>query len=261
LTARGVSAYHPRVTTGTEITTAVVLAAGSGSRLLPHTEFCPKCLVPVGGRTLLGRTMDNLAAAGITELVIVAGYCEESLRAFAAGRAGGPRVTFVRNEVFASTNNAYSLWLARVAVPGAFVLVDGDVLYDPRVLTTLLATPGDAALAVERRGDLAAEEMKVLAGPDGHVAAVNKTMDPATATGESIGLARFTADTAAALWTRLGEQIAGGQRNVFYELAFEQLIAAGRTFAIADVTGFPCMEIDTPEDLAAAHVMAARTGL
>lgn len=243
------------------ITTGVVLAAGLGTRLLPHTVDRPKCLVPVGGRSLLARTMDNLLAHGVDELVIVVGYCEASLREFVAARTAGPRVTFVRNEVFASTNNAYSLWLARVAVPGGFTLIDGDVLYDPAVLTRLLATEGDAALAVERRDDLAAEEMKVLAGPDGHVAAVNKTMDPRRATGESIGLAWFTADTAAALWDRLGAQIAGGQRNVFYELAFEQLIAAGRRFAIADVTGLPCMEIDTPEDLAVADAIARRAGL
>lgn len=246
---------------GSENTTAIVLAAGSGTRLLPLTETCPKCLVPVAGRPLLARTMDNLDDAGISELVIVAGYCEDSLREFVAARTRGPHVTFVRNEVFASTNNAYSLWLARVAVPGAFVLIDGDVLYAPGVLTRLLATGGDAALAVERRGDLGAEEMKVLADARGHVAAVNKTMDPAAAIGESIGLARFTAEAAQALWARLGAQIEAGQRNVFYELAFEQLIASGRKFAIADVTGFACMEIDTPEDLAAAHVMAETAGL
>ena len=63
---------------------------------------------------------------------------------------------------------------------------------------------------------------------------------------------------AQALWHRLGAQIEDGQRNVYYELAFEQMIAAGWQFSVADVTGLHCMEIDTPEDLAAAHRLAER---
>ena len=238
--------------------TAVLLAAGEGTRLHPHTLDRPKCLVPVGGRPLLDRTLAALEAAGVEELVVVTGYREDVLRGFLAGRAHRLRVTCVRNDEYAHTNNAYSLWTARNSVHGGFVLLDGDLLFEPAVLTTLLATDGEAALALERRDDLGDEEMKVLPGPGVTVAAVNKTMDPRSAIGESVGLARFSADAARALFARLAAQIAAGQRNVYYELAFEELIAAGMQFNIGDVTGLLCMEIDTPDDLAAAHELAAR---
>lgn len=238
-------------------TVAVLLAAGEGTRLYPHTHERPKCLVEVGGRPLLDRALAALEQVGVAEVVIVTGYREEVLARWLAARDSKIKVTLVRNEVYASTNNAYSLWTARVAVPGAFVLLDGDLLFEPAVLTTLLASAGEAALAVERRRDLGDEEMKVIEAADGTVAAVSKTVAVELAIGESVGLARFTAAAAQRLWDRLGAQIEAGQTRVYYELAFEQLIAAGLAFHISDVTGLSCMEIDTPADLAAAHVLAA----
>jgi choline kinase len=240
------------------VNTAVLLAAGEGTRLHPHTLDRPKCLVEVAGRPLLDRALAALEAAGFHEVVIVTGYREDVLQTFLAGRTHRLRVTCVRNPEYARTNNAYSLWSAREAVPGGFVLLDGDLLFEPAVLTALLATAGEAALAVERRADLGDEEMKVLVGPDVSVAAVNKTMPPTSAIGESIGIARFSAMAARALWDCLGAQIEQGQRNVYYELAFEELIADGWRFEIGDVTGLACMEIDTPQDLEVAHELAQR---
>jgi choline kinase len=239
-------------------TTAVLLAAGEGTRLHPFTLDRPKCLVEVAGRPLLDRTLTVLEAIGITELVLVTGYREDVLHGFLERRASRVRVRCIRNEVYASTNNAYSLWTAREAVTGGFVLLDGDLLFEPDVLRKVLETEGDAVLAVERRSELGEEEMKVLLGPDVTVAAVNKTMDPREAIGESVGIARFSAGAAAALWDRLGQQIVAGQRNVYYELAFEALIAEGMPFHIGDVTGLLCMEIDTPDDLATAQQLAHR---
>jgi choline kinase len=239
-------------------TVAVLLAAGEGTRLHPYTLDRPKCLVEVAGRPLLDRTLSALEAVGVEELVLVTGYREDVLRAFLERRGSRVRVRCIRNEVYASTNNAFSLWTARDAVAGGFVLLDGDLLFEPRVLTTVLETAGDAVLAVERRADLGEEEMKVLPGPAVTVAAVNKTMDPRAAIGESIGIARFSAGAASALWDRLDQQVVAGQRNVYYELAFEALISAGMPFHIGDVTGLMCMEIDTPDDLAAAQQLARR---
>ena len=61
---------------------AVILAAGTASRLRPLTEHTPKCLLKVNGKTLLERTLDNFVANGITDFLIVTGYLKEMIQAF-----------------------------------------------------------------------------------------------------------------------------------------------------------------------------------
>ena len=93
---------------------AIILAAGTASRLRPLTDNTPKCLLNIGERPLLQRSMDALCENGIDEFVIVTGYLHEMIEDFVARTyPEGIRVTFIHNEVYATTNNIYSLWLAR----------------------------------------------------------------------------------------------------------------------------------------------------
>ena len=237
---------------------AVVLAAGEGTRLRPHTNDIPKCLVEVGGRPLLERALASIEAAGISETILVTGYRADRIDAFLATRTAKMPVRTVFNPRYATTNNALSLWCARDMVTHTFVLLDGDLLFEPEVLRRSLAAEGDAVLAVEKRKTLGEEEMKVVLRDDGTIHEVNKQVDPKSAVGEAIGIARFGIDTARRLFAQLGVQVAEGRTNVFYEKAFEELMAAGQPFRVADVSGLSCMEIDTPEDLEAARAMAQR---
>jgi choline kinase len=241
----------------TESLTGVVLAAGQGLRLHPHTLFRPKPLVHVGGEPLLGRTLDAFAAIGVRDVVVVAGYRAGDIRDFVAARPGVPRVQIVRNDRYDRSNNAVSLSLAKVGVPRGMLLVDGDLLFDPEILARVAASDEGACVAVERRKGLGAEEIKVRIRPDGAISEINKVMDPSVAIGEAIGIARFSATSAAELWARLEAQIEAGRHDLFYERAFEELVAMGRRYAICDITGLACLEIDTPADLAAAQEMAA----
>ena len=88
--------------------TAVILAAGAGSRLLPHTAHAPKCLTAIGGYPILQYQIAALRACGIEDVVIVVGYLPHCIRNFARGTA-----TYVDNPDFASTNRSHSLWLER----------------------------------------------------------------------------------------------------------------------------------------------------
>ncbi|MCC6644174.1 MAG: phosphocholine cytidylyltransferase family protein [Polyangiaceae bacterium] len=235
---------------------AIVLAAGEGTRLRPHTADLPKCLVQVGDRPLLERALTSIEQAGIGEAVLVTGYRADRIEEFLARRASRLRVRTVFNPDYATTNNAVSLWCARALMTETFVLLDGDLLFEPEVLRRTLVADGDAVIAVERRKTLGDEEMKVLLHPDGTVAAVNKQVDPAAAVGEAIGIARFGVETGRRLFAQLGAQVAEGRTDVFYEKAFEELMAAGQGFRVADVSGLSCMEIDTPEDLDRARRLA-----
>ena len=85
---------------------AVILAAGMASRLRPLTLNTPKCLLKVGARPLLQRSMDALIQSGITEFVIVTGYLHGMIEDFVKVQYGdGISVKFIHNDVFDSTNN------------------------------------------------------------------------------------------------------------------------------------------------------------
>ena len=99
---------------------ALILAAGTGSRLKQYTEKVPKCMVPVNGIPMIERAIDAIISAGIKQLYIGLGYKAEVLKEFLAKtfdqkRLDGMKIDFIENPVYDKTNNIYSLWLARQA--------------------------------------------------------------------------------------------------------------------------------------------------
>ena len=120
----------------------MVLAAGTGRRLRPHTDGRPKALLPVAGETtILDIALRNLAAAGLTEVVIVVGYAAGMVadRVPAFEKAYGISIDLVHNERAEEWNNAYSLWLAREYFGRGVMLVNGDTVHPVSVEKTLLA--------------------------------------------------------------------------------------------------------------------------
>ena len=87
------------------VTTALLLAAGTGSRLRPLTLDAPKCLTEVGGRPILARLVDNIRTQGITRLVVVTGYLEYRIREFLQKYAADMQVDYVFNPDYQTTNN------------------------------------------------------------------------------------------------------------------------------------------------------------
>lgn len=231
---------------------AVILAAGMASRLRPLTDNCPKCLLKVGGRTLLGRTVDNIMAAGISRLVVVTGYREEMIRTFLTDKYPQLDITFIQNKDYRTTNNIYSLWLARPEVAGReFLLLDSDILFDGEIIRRLFAGSGSTlALNSHKLGE---EEIKVILDEDNLVKEISKTCSIEQAAGESVGIEKMTAGYSEALFDELRMMIEDeGQDNVFYEKAFERLIPKGHRFSVTDISDLFSMELDTVEDFDAA---------
>ena len=239
---------------------AVILAAGIGSRLAPLTHDRPKVLVEILGRSFLFRQLDLLTRAGIPsrDVVIVGGYRVDRVREELA--RGGYECAVVVNERYEAWNNFYSLLVAEPALAGEdFLQLDGDVVLDEQLLPRMLAAPGAALLAVDRRDELDEETMKVqLAG--GRVVAIAKPLDPARCAGEYIGVAKLSAAAARAVFAELAKFPAEGLVHEYYEHAFHRLSASGRVpFGIVDVHDCTVLEIDNAEDLRRAEALLART--
>ena len=234
----------------------VILAAGMAKRLRPLTDERPKCLLKVGERTLLQRTVDAMIAAGIREFVVVTGYRASMIRDFLtehylspdSGLLSPDSFHFIDNPDYAHNNNIFSLWLTHPYTDGRdFLLMDSDILCDPAIIPTVINV-GDSALALNRH-ELGEEEMKVVADAEGRITEISKTCRPEDAAGESVGIERMTPDYSTALFCELEQMIEReGLIDIFYERAFERLIPQGHTFHIVDTTDLFSIELDTPED-------------
>ncbi len=233
----------------------VILAAGMAKRLRPLTDKMPKCLLKVGNRTLLERTIDAMAATGITEFVIVTGYKGEMIRDFLGNPMGNPKISYIHNADYEHNNNIYSLWLAGQAVRGqAFLLMDSDILCDPKAVAAV-AQQQEPALALNRH-ELGEEEMKVVVDGEGRITEISKTCRVEDAVGESVGIEKMTAAYSEALFRELDQMIEKELLiNIFYERAFERLIPQGHTFKVVDTTDFFSYELDTPEDFERATAL------
>lgn len=223
----------------------VILAAGRGSRLNGTAGDKPKCLVRAGGMTLLERQIRALRAAGIDDIVVVVGCQAERVR-----QSCGPTVRYVENFRFAETNSLYSLWTARALLYEGFVVLNCDVLFHPGLLDELLASHHDAALLIDYRSEgqppYGDEEMKVQVR-DGLVVDMSKTLDPAEADGENLGIVKFGPASAPALVAILeGIVEAGGLRD-WAPKAFCEFARRHPLHAIGS-NGRPWIEIDFPED-------------
>ena len=236
----------------------VILAAGMAKRLRPLTDNKPKCLLKVGERTLLERTVDAMRQAGITEFIVVTGYCADQIRDFLTIHYPLSTIHFLHNADYEHNNNIYSLWMSgQIVRDTEFLLMDSDILCDPAAVVRIAQEP-ESALAVNRH-ELGDEEMKVVVDSEGHITEISKTCRPEDAMGESVGIEHVTPDYSRALFQELDQMIEReGLIDIFYERAFERLIPQGHTFRVVDTTHYFSYELDTPEDFERAQQLIPR---
>jgi len=254
---------------------AIIVAAGRGRRLGQETDAIPKCMVRVAGKPILHRQLESLAAAGVDEVVIVRGYRGDRI----APPAGGPPVRFIENPAWAENNILTSLFYAEAEMRDGFVFSYSDIVFAPEHARGVVASPGPIALVVDRRWRDAyegrtqhpvseAELARVAEGAGGPIVArVGKRLvAEADAAGEFTGLARFTAEGAAALVEVWDEALARGRTAPFGAAAtLNNAYLSDGLNAVAErgVALRPVFmdgrwrEIDTEEDLARAEASVA----
>ncbi|WP_327179178.1 phosphocholine cytidylyltransferase family protein [Streptomyces sp. NBC_01335] len=240
----------------------LVLAAGAGRRLRPYTDSLPKALVPVDGeKTVLDLTLANFAAVGLSEVAIVVGYRKEAVYARKAELEAtyGLSITLVDNDKAEEWNNAYSLWCARDVLKRGVILANGDTVHPVSVEKTLLAARGEGRriiLALDTVKNLADEEMKVITDEKG-VRRITKLMDPATATGEYIGVTLIEPEAAEELADALKATFERDP-DLYYEDGYQELVNRGFTVDVAPIGEVTWVEIDNHADLAKGREIACQ---
>jgi len=120
----------------------IILAAGQGERLWPLTDTCPKCLVELGGRSLLDWQLRAAQSVGIKDVVVVGGYRAEQLER--------PGIKLIVNPEYQATNMVYSLFCAQDEFGDEFILSYGDIAYSSAVLRALLDDSTTIGVVVDR---------------------------------------------------------------------------------------------------------------
>jgi len=224
---------------------AIILAAGRGLRLDGACGGVPKCLLQVGGQSLIERQLTCVRRLGIRDIVVVVGF--ESGRVAAACGTG---IRFVENPIFDRTNSLYSLWLARSELAGGFVVMNSDVLFHPALLSRLLKSEQEDALLVSLQENhmppLGEEEMK--AKIEGNrLVDISKSMPSGEAHGENVGIARFGFEGSRLFVELMNRVIDRGGLKEWVPRVFQEFVAH-RPLNVVSTAGYPWIEIDFPED-------------
>ncbi|MBL0386580.1 phosphocholine cytidylyltransferase family protein [Tumebacillus sp. ITR2] len=233
----------------------VILVAGVGSRLRPLTDSKPKCLVEVGGKSILQRFLEGAEETrAFSEVVLITGYLQDQIAAFVEEwqKTHGTPVRLVHNERYDETNNGYTLLCAQEFLTDGFVLTDGDLLLDNEILSRVAAHPA-SHLAVDMQMKLDEEAMKFVLDENGHVTELSKEITVERGLGESIGLCKMNAEDVPGIIRHLAQLVEQGELNEYYERAFQELIREGWKLGVVDVGDLRWVEVDDHNDLERAQ--------
>ncbi len=228
---------------------AIILAAGNGTRMGRLTADRPKAMLDVGGRSLVERQIDALAASGVGDVTVVVGYQQQRLREHL-----GDRVRFVENARYRETNSLFSLSLAADRLRRGAVVMNSDILVSHELVARLVNAPADDAVLVDRNSALADEEMKVTMW-QGFAIDFGKDLPPRLAHAENVGLVKVGAEGGRRLASHVERLVAQGHANAWAPLAFRALASEWPLRAIG-TDGLPWTEIDFPADLERARQLA-----
>ncbi len=234
-----------------QIRTALLLAAGTGSRLSPLTDKSPKCLVSVNEISILERLIHALQVHNFKRLVVVVGHQGDCIRNFLGTRAGGMEISYITSPLYKTTNNIYSLWLARKIIEEPFLLIESDLVFDPKMLKNMLH-PDRIAVA------------RIQPWMNGTTVTINKhrkierfycgTHKHADSHYKTVNIYSLSAITWQLVRERLDQHISNNMVNGYYETVFADMVNEGcLSFTPVFFDANRWYEIDTIADLRAAE--------
>ena len=246
---------HPsQIAQETRVRTALLLAAGTGTRLQPLTLDAPKCLTEVGGIPILERLVNNLRVQGFRRLIVVIGYLGGCIQEFLEQHTDDMRIDYVLNPDYRITNNIYSLWLARRQIREPFLLIESDLVFEACMLDDMLQPDKMAISRILPWMNGTTVEL----GFQGRVKAFRRggDMNNTARQYKSVNLYSLSILSWKKIEQRLHRYIVRGRLGEYYEVVFSEMVA-DRTLSF-DAVFFNAnrwYEIDTLEDLLEAEAM------
>lgn len=237
--------------TPTRITTALLLAAGTGSRLLPLTQESPKCLTLVSEISILERLVENLTAQGFEKLVVVTGHLSASIEDFLGTKCNDLVIEYVHSPFYKTTNNIYSLWMVREIMKEPFVLLESDLVFDYTLLNEMIYPDRLAVAGIKDWMN----GTTVIVNADEKVIGFRTDTLPIQneVKYKTVNIYSFSLASWEKISIRLNRHIEEGKVKGYYETVFAELVHEGElSLQAVSFDKKAWYEIDTIEDLGEA---------
>jgi len=237
---------------GNRISTALLLAAGTGSRLFPLTKNSPKCLTLVNEKSILERLVINLKSQAFKRLVIVTGHKKECIIDYLGEKSGDICIEYVHSPLYKTTNNIYSLWMARNIINEPFVLFESDLVLNSTLLDDVVY-PDRMAVALMQPW---LNGTTVSLNKQNQVTQFHKvtTDSYSDIRYKTVNIYSFSLSSWRKIVKRLNLYISKGSTNCYYETVFSEMIDdKSLSFESVSFDHKPWYEIDTIHDLAEAE--------
>jgi len=235
---------------------AIILSAGQGRRLLPLTENTPKCLLTVADKPVLAWQIEALQHAGIEEVTIVAGFQIDLIETLIKERYENHAIHVLFNPFFEVADNLASCWIARHTMGGDFLLLNGDTLIEPSLLTKVLNSKvAPITLSVDFKDVYDADDMKVQLDADGWVKQVSKIVPTHQVNAESIGLTYFREEGSKVFSRAIESALRHPAELKSWYLSIIDVLAKQHLVNSCSIQGHRWCEIDFIEDLSRAGML------
>lgn len=227
------------------VKTAVIMAAGMGTRFGNRTELIPKGFVPAGGIPMIERSIDTLKACGIERIIIGTGYHKEHYEALAERVEG---IECVFSPRFAETNSMYTLWNCREVIgDDDFLLLESDLVFEQKAISSLIECPAETAMLITPVTKF--QDQYYVESDDNDIltrCSVNK--DELNAKGELVGIHKLSNK----FYKQMCEdyaKIVEAQRKLGYEYELLSMSQRISPVFVLNVPGLLWYEIDDVNDL------------
>jgi choline kinase len=236
-------------------TRAIILAAGRGSRLGDLTKDRPKCLLEFGGRPLIDWQLSALAAHGVTDVVVIVGFGAKRVAHYLGEH--WPSVRLLHNPFYDVSDNLASLWLAREEMVGDMIVLNGDTLVSPEIVSRALqGAAAPITVTIDRKPAYDADDMKVQL--DGtRLLAIGKTLPPDQAHAESIGMLLFREGGTFLFRQAIEEAMFDPTTIRRWFLSIIDSLALRAEIRTISIEGLDWSEVDFPADIVAADRLVA----
>jgi choline kinase len=227
--------------------------------MLPLTAEQPKCLIDFSGRPLIEWQIEMLARCGVKLVDVVTGFKEEMVQAV-LDRLADPRVSVTTrfNPFYKVADNLGSCWIAREAMEGDFLILNGDTLVSEDVVQRVQqGSRWPIAVTVDVKPEYDSDDMKVMRDGE-RLVRIGKTLSAEEANAESIGFLAFRGEGAAMFRdaVRRAMRTPEGVQH-WYLKVIDQLAPTGKVGTVS-IEGLDWAEVDFLTDIEIAGALTNR---